>query len=381
MSRSLFILQLTLFLKKPVKLLITLFIPFMCTWIIFSLLEETQENAAIPIVIVDEDQSETSALIIERIKELEEIEVSQLKHEEAERLLLQGKIDSIFVFTKGFEEKLKEEDRDQTILVKRTSNAIAYGIVQELLASEVTRISSNMKAANTVVQYYRSLQPELETDKVWEEAYLHSDQYWDPEPLMGIEYEMYDVKAQTIETADTGFTADFWQIWSFMTLLMVLTSFQWYIRVTDEALASRMKTTLGGTQVYVLGVGGAYLLLQVVQGVISVFLYNVFFETDWRQMGYVIWLTVIAFALGLLLAHYLHNKGSYYVTAFFLSGLFAVLGESFFPISDLYAPLEKAAFLSPIGTVQGEIVSWISWSLLAIVIGIWVTRKSGERID
>ncbi|MET3698999.1 ABC-2 type transport system permease protein [Bacillus oleivorans] len=379
MSLSLFTLQLKLFLKKPIKLLITLFVPFACTWLLFNLFEETQENLSIPIAIVDEDQSETSAIIIERIKALNEIQVHVVDNEDAERQLLQGKIDSIFVFTEGFEEKLMEEDRDQTILVRRTSNSIAYGIVQELLASEVTRISSNMKAANTVVQYYRSLQPELHPDKVWQDAYLHSDEYWVPEPLMGIDYEWYNVQGKTMEATESQYTANFWRIWSFITVLMVLTSFQWYIRAKEEAIASRLTTTMGGAKVFVLGVGGAHLLLQVVQGLITFILYSVFFETDWSQMGYVIWLTIIAFALGLLLAQWLHNKGSYYVAAFFVSCLFAVLGESFFPISELYSPLEKAAFLSPIG--MDENIGLLGWSLLALVIGIWVTRKSGERLD
>lgn len=387
MSISLFLHQIKLFLKNPIKLGLGLVIPFVLTWSLTQFFEKTQEGLAIPIAIVDQDKSDTSQLVIERLKGLEEVQVFKMESDEAERKLLQGKVDSIFIITEGFEEQLEQEKREETILVKKSSSSFAYGIVQELLSSEVTRISSNMKAANSVIDYYRSLKFDFNAEEVWNKAYAHSDSYWDPEPLMGIDYELHNVSGESVKVEETPYTSNFWSIWAFIVLLMSFISFQWVLRMKDQGLLARMNTTLGGPRAYVFGVGGAHLLLQIVQAAVTVILYFIFVKPEWQIAGAVVWLVLIAYFIGLLLASASKNKGAYYVTAFFLASLFALIGESFFPISDLYEPLEKIKMLSPVTSfmegTHGQLwnTSSIVWTFAAVLIGLMAIRKSGGRID
>ncbi|GAA0319876.1 hypothetical protein GCM10008967_08010 [Bacillus carboniphilus] len=379
---SLFIHQLKRFCKSPIKLLITLLLPFALTWFLTDFFQETQEGLAIPVAIVDEDQTETSTLVIERLQSLPEIQVFELGHEEAERKLLQREIDSIFVLTEGLKDQLKAEKRDGTVIVKSSSSSFGYGIVQELLASELTRISSNMKAANIVVKYYGSLKPEMDANEVWKEAYQHSDSYWDPEPLMGIEYELYDVNGGNIENDQTGSTIHFWSIWSFVTLLMIVTSFQWLLVAKDRSIQSRMMTTSGGTRSYLVGVGGAHLAIHMLQGVIAVILYAYVNDTDPANYGWVTWFIWIAFTIGLTLALLFKNKATYYLTAFSIGCLLSVLGGSLFPVAELYQPLEKVAMVSPVTSfLQGTKEALWIWTAIGIVITLGAIRKSGGRID
>ena len=59
-------------------------------------------------------------------------------------------------------------------------------MVAEYLASEVVRLQANTLAADQVVEAYEARG--LGRDSLWQEAWTYADSFWEPEPLMRIDY-------------------------------------------------------------------------------------------------------------------------------------------------------------------------------------------------
>ena len=68
-------------------------------------------------------------------------------------------------------------------------NFLATGVVRELVASKITRLTTTIKASNRVVNLMERRFGKLsESNQLWNEAYEYTDKQWEPEPLMTIDY-------------------------------------------------------------------------------------------------------------------------------------------------------------------------------------------------
>ncbi|MEK1831949.1 ABC transporter permease [Priestia megaterium] len=128
-------------------------LPLIGTIISSSFLAKVQSDSKIPVALVDQDHSKMSKQVINRLQKTTEIQFISLNEEQARKQLAKNKIDSIFMFSNGFQQEVEAGNYQGVIDLLTLPSSVATEAVREVVASEVTRLTTNVKAANEVRFY------------------------------------------------------------------------------------------------------------------------------------------------------------------------------------------------------------------------------------
>lgn len=329
------------------------------TWLLFlfpvllavgagGLIEKQGSEIGIPIVFVDKDNSTSSKLVVDRMKKQDLLDISTATQKEAFRRLGQNKVDSVFIIEEGFEEKIKLEEREGIIKLVSTPSSLTYRIVRELVASEVTRLTSNAKAANRVIAIYDKRKIDIDKEKVWKDAYRYSDDQWEPEPLMTIQYKQEGEKFGNRETK--GSFSSYLGLWSFSVLLLCFVMNEWVLK--ERLLFSRIRTTYKGLAAYLYGKLGSQLLFLFGSAALSfgVLLYFHHITMNIKVLVSMIIFSLFSSMLSMFMASFIRSSGNYYLLSFLVVMIISAFGGSFFPLSDFSPSL-------------GHISAWMPQSL------------------
>ncbi|WP_338448020.1 ABC transporter permease [Niallia oryzisoli] len=348
--------------------LLLLMIPLVVSILIGSFVEKQQKVLVVPIGIVDGDQSPFSKSIIEQMKKQDMLIVHEISLEEADRLLARNELDSVFVILPQFQNRLLDEEREGVIEEWKSPRSVAVGIVQEVVASQVTKISSAIKAANTVERLYKKEQIDL---PVWQDAYDYALQQWEPKPLMTIDvasrYGVAEIKKNGSDNEAVPQSL-YLGIWSFMTMVTCFFMCDWIVK-ERFILFSRVRSTFTGLPSFVIQTAGAYFVYQIVQAALSLWLLSHFGLIEENSILLVAMILFILFSISISvwLAFLIQHLGSYYVAGILISFIIAILGGSFFPVSELSPTLEVVSRWLPqhIFAVTDD-TEWIRMTILII---------------
>lgn len=161
--------------KRPLFYLLLFGFPLLATCLLYPLLSNTAEETAVPVVVVDEDESEYSETILERLNEAERLRFTIMEEKEAENAVRKGTVEAAFVLEKGLEASLNEGDVDEVITWIRTDDSLFDVYAKEAIGAEVMRLVLNAKAA-------------LAVDRDFEAAFEYADGFWEPEPLFQMSF-------------------------------------------------------------------------------------------------------------------------------------------------------------------------------------------------
>ncbi|MFS0880177.1 ABC transporter permease [Metabacillus niabensis] len=376
-------------IKKP-SILLFFLAPAVITMLFGTLLESQQEDLVIPIAIVDEDGSSLSSSIINRVKEQKRLAIIETTIEEADKMLERKEIDSVFVFKKNFQQQLLIEKREEIIEMKIAPSSIAYTIVREVIASEVTRITSSIKAANQVGQIYKQFGMERqEIKEAWNEAFAYSSiEQWEPQPLMTIDYMTGASSSQPV-AEDEAIAKPYIGLWGFFTLIICFLQSDWMIK--EKMLFKRMKTTYQGLPSYLLQTSAAVFLLQAVQACGSFFLFTRLHIVEGESLLLFMMVLYLFFSIGLAIfsASVIHHIGSYYVFGVLISLIMAVFSGSLFPINEIVRDFQawanifpQALLLKPnmmISEESSKLLLIIAMAILLWGSSIWRLLKSDNN--
>ncbi|MDQ0223867.1 ABC transporter permease [Metabacillus niabensis] len=376
-------------IKKP-SILLFFLAPAVITMLFGTLLESQQEDLVIPIAIVDEDGSSLSSSIINRVKEQKRLAIIETTIEEADKMLERKEIDSVFVFKKNFQQQLLKEKREEIIEMKIAPSSIAYTIVREVIASEVTRITSSIKAANQVGQIYKQFGMERqEIKEAWNEAFAYSSiEQWEPQPLMTIDYMTGASSSQPV-AEDEAIAKPYIGLWGFFTLIICFLQSDWMIK--ENMLFKRMKTTYQGLPSYLLQTSAAVFFLQAVQACGSFFLFTRLHIVEGESLLLFMMVLYLFFSIGLAIfsASVIHHIGSYYVFGVLISLIMAVFSGSLFPINEIVRDFQawvsifpQALLLKPNMMISEEIFKLLLIIAMAILLwgsSIWRLLKSDNN--
>ncbi|RBN38138.1 ABC transporter permease, partial [Priestia megaterium] len=95
-------------LKRPMLVIMIFFLPLIGTIISSSFLAKVQSDSKIPVALVDQDHSNMSKQVMDRLQKTTEIQFLSLNEEQARKELAKNKIDSIFMFPNGFQQEVEE---------------------------------------------------------------------------------------------------------------------------------------------------------------------------------------------------------------------------------------------------------------------------------
>lgn len=143
-------------------------------------------QSALPVAVVDQDRSEYSRLLVERLQARAILRVTLPAEAEAIRLVQTRRLEAALIIEPGLQEALLAGQSEGRIRVVKSPASMAAELVGEYLASEVVRLQANTLAAQQVVAAYEARGQGR--DGLWQEAWAYADSFWEPEPLMQIEY-------------------------------------------------------------------------------------------------------------------------------------------------------------------------------------------------
>lgn len=340
----------------------------------------------VPIAIVDEDNSEYSQRLISLIKENGIISVIDTTDEKARELIRKNKIEGAYVIKEGFQNYIKV-DKQPSILVLRSPAAVGANSISEIITSGVVRLQSNSRAANIIVNEYKSLGilTEYDKDKLWQEVFDTSESYWYPEQLMKLSHRKINV--------DTSIDADesspvVYQlsdgplgiILMFLALSLGYV-FSMIIKDKNEGTFKRVFLIAGSRKDILLGYLYSMVCLLIIQSYFLIFvsdkIFNISFDIPKTALFllillYCVYISAIVLAIGIGV-NGASNLNNYYSLGAILT---SIIGGSFWSTELIPSLLQRIALITPQGlilhmlklTKLGEQNQILMWSIFLIVI-------------
>jgi ABC-2 type transport system permease protein len=347
--------------------------------------EKTANATKIPVVIVDEDASEYSKTVIARVSKNPAVAVRVVNQDEARNEIETQKAAIGFLIPEGFMESIQENNEDELVTMWLSTGTLSHGLVREIFASEVKRLSSNSYGANTVLKTYGKSE-KLDTNEqasVWKDAWAYSDKHWDPVPLMTVDYKVGATKekAQAVKDNSTSIYIPG------MLVLLMLFSFlwnSWPIKDRNSGMRSRVPYSVGGFSIYWGGNALGILILQLELLVLLIgfgwwkgeLVLNA--STILALLGYVLFLN----ALSLLFAYFVHSNRTWQAVTLFVVLETSLLSGTFFPSDELSGILEKAAQWTPqywiiSALIQETLMIPLVFVGISILLYVFSTMKAG----
>jgi len=200
MKKTIFVLFLIKFkniLSSKTNLFMLLCIPLLavgCAWGILTFYMEG--GRSIPVGIVDLDKSDFSETVIERFNNNSSVEIIRTDEKSAPKLISNGVLETVIIISPDFSTQIKKGEQTNLFTILSPPSGISSGVVTELFIAQVSRIYFNCVTATDIVKERSSKNTGLTTsekDILWLEAFSYSDAFWEPQPLMTIEYSILPV--------------------------------------------------------------------------------------------------------------------------------------------------------------------------------------------
>ncbi|AZB41010.1 ABC transporter permease [Bacillus sp. FJAT-42376] len=343
-------------LKKPFLFLSLLVLPAAVIYGVSNFSGKVEEDLAIPVAIVDQDHTDFSKTLIQRLKKQERLKLVQTTGGKAQNMLLREETDTVFVIKEGFKESIEAGDREGIIELRTSPLSIASGVVREVAASEVIRFTSNAKAANRVEKIAEKYQENFpQQDGIREEAYRYADRQWEPEPLMTINYvTQEDGRDVREKSSGPGLFESPVKIWMVLALILCMLSWDWIPKERDS-LFKRIQTTPAGLDAYILHSFAAYGALHLIQIGLS---WWVIMRLDNGTSASLLLPMAVFMLLGLsislLAASFSPYTGNYYTLSTVWIFAVSLIGGSVLPAGELLPQLKTLEDWLP----QNPVLNW-----------------------
>lgn len=148
-----FIFRIKLICKDMTTLAALLFSLLIFTLVLTVLSGSAQEHSAIPIGIVDKDQSRESAELMVRVAETPALRVIEGEEEELHELLLDEMVNALFVIEEGYGRKIWMGDSREIITMYYIRDNKSSSIISDIIAGEMIYPISLYKS----LRYYERL--------------------------------------------------------------------------------------------------------------------------------------------------------------------------------------------------------------------------------
>ena len=384
MRLGIFTNQLRRFLMKPIFLFVFLTFPVFLAMILSTLLQETVKQSAIPIAIVDRDETDFSRLIINRMKEHKGIEVMELDETSAIRGLKRGEVDTVFIIKTSFEQQLLAEKREKTVELWTTPLSMATGIVKEMMGSEIIRITSHIKAGNWVTEFIgkRKELSQIQKEELWLHSYNYSESQWDPEPLMTIQHE--SANEQSMNTGSTkALNNSYIGYWSFFTMLFCFILTESIVK-ERKSIMPRVRGMYNNVGVFILQKGMAYFVILLIQALFSLSLlhYVNLIDIHISVLGNVCLFLFFSLTISVGLGCYANHIGFYYGSGLVVVILTSIASGVYFPIADLYEKIVQVAEFFPQEWLMSEerkhVLVVFIFCIFIWVMSIWKLEREND---
>lgn len=369
--------RLKLICSQRKQLFVYVLIPILVILFAGQMMKVDPSQIEIPVAIVDDDQSEYSRTVIERIVKKPGIRVTETNQGEALRLLKTNKIEGVFIIKDSFMQNILEGRDEEVIDVLKAPHSLGIGLISELLSSEVIRLSTNVMAADYVLERYKKWgrveNPDQSKEKspLWKEAWDYTDNQWEPVPLMSISYQDWGTETSGIQQSDVENFIRLCGILSFSIMLLSLLSSHWIIEERQNNILARVSTTSVFLHRYILGHSLTYLGIIFIQTIlVLIFVGYVYHVTIPISVGVMILLLGYLFAcwsISVFMATILKTSSQLQVMAIMVTVLTSLFGGSFMHLADVTQRFQQLSYLTPQGWLLQGIRNTVATSSSLVV--------------
>jgi len=352
----------------------------------------------IPIAIVDEDRSDYSGIIVERLKKEKSIKLVETTREKAEKQVAMNMVEAAFVITPDFKEKIIKEDVNGIIKILKNPSSIAAEMIGETIAGTTMRLLCNAAASNIVVKEYSSLvySTSKSSQEVWNEAWKHTDDQWNQsKPLMKIDIQDINGSIANINHLVAQNFRILWGVTAAFLMFFLLIGAWW---LADEKINGTIIRLLSSTVtplslvmaniifLFIIGIvlsGVLLVIIRYILGISHVPLIPVFLILS----SYIFFVSALVLTISVYLSPIQLN---FFIPVFSL--FTAIIGGCFWNIDVLSDKITKLSLITPQGwaikalnsvTIEGSKLDFILWvvfgfSLLSAIL-MFISYRKIER--
>ena len=308
----------------------------------------------VTVAAVDEDGTEYSALLLDRLAVKEGIELHRVSREEGLKMLESSKVEQVFAIKDGFEASVKDGQENGLIDLLSSPASYSSGFAREIIAGEVIRLLMIHRAANDVVKQYDELGIKME-GSFRDEVAAYADSLWEPEPLMTIDYKVLKAGIVSEEARMTRPVASASSAGLLTAFIMfyILFGSGWLIEERTNGTMKRLGTTNGAIAASFGGSMLALLAAGALQIIVFCMVQKLFFGLDLftEPLSYLILFVYLAAVVGvsMLLSAVLKTSAQLQAVAPVMAMFTGFVGGCFWNAMELPESIMKLSLITPQG--------------------------------
>ena len=308
----------------------------------------------IPVAAVDEDGSEYSALLLERLSKKDGLGLNIVTRDKGLSMLEDSRVEQVFIIRKGFEAAVKKGESNGLIDLVSSPSSYSSGFTQEVIAGEAIRLVTANMAANSVADQYKELGIE-KGDGFKDEVAAYADGLWEPDPLMTIDYK--ELKAGVVSTVShaklqSSSASSAGLIIAFIMFYMLFSS-GWLVEERMNGTIKRLGAANGAIAASYKGSVLALFAAGVLQILMFCAVQRIFFGITLftGALSYLVLFTYLlaVIAISLFLSSVLRTQAQLQAGAPILALLTGFAGGCFWNFLEMPEGLERLSLLTPQG--------------------------------
>ncbi|MFD1362211.1 ABC transporter permease [Lentibacillus salinarum] len=358
--------------KHWISLIFWLLFPVIATISITLITGTLQEDANVPVGIVQEEHTDAAEELIQEIKSTPFIRMELRSEEKALSDLEKHALDSVFIIHEGFQDNVRQDNRQQLITSYQTNLSFAYSPVKEMILSYVQQETGRSKAAFVI----KELEKQYDGQEAWtiEEIMSKSREIQQDENLLDTAFSFHDAPAGS---RDNPRLFPVWEIWAIAMLLSTLLIFDWVMKEKQSRALLRLAFSRKTLKSYLLQ---NFIVYSVVLLMVDFFTVSIiyFLFGEWVSLMNLLVYRLFVCIAAFLFAQFFRNVFLYYIVSFALVLIVGISSGVMLPsgIGGSWSWFDPVNPLAPL--FSGKYISL--WSVLVTVFAvIWLFRK--ERYD
>lgn len=325
---------------------------------IYSYTANNSDDSLVRTAFVDNDKTQLSMELYERIKLREGLEIIETSLEDGKIILEAGSIEAIFVLKEGFEADLYNLDISPSVEILTLASSFSGAFLSEIISSEISVINSRILSNALITKRFEELNSD--TLGLSERINDYYTNLTEENPLMQVEYEIInssDTFRQSNKLIDSQKYMVYGGLLMFIMFFLMFGS-GWIIEEKENGTLRRLKTVKNGfgisfwARFFCLVISGTFQAIIFI--LISVIFGTIVFDESSIFIAILIFIVLLIFiitasSITIFLASIF--KTSTQLNAF--TPIFVLLtsfaGSCFVDISLLSETFEKVSLFTPQG--------------------------------
>ncbi|WP_099158715.1 ABC transporter permease [Virgibacillus ndiopensis] len=349
--------------KHWFSLLIWLLFPLIATVGITSVTNIIQDDTKVPVGLTLEEQTNAAMELYHKIKETPFIRVFELDEDEALYKLKKHDLDSVFIIKDGYEEELRNGNRNQLVTSYRSDLSFAYTPVKEMIISYVQQETGRSKAAYVV----QELTKRYPTNKQfsWNQIEKKSKEIQNDKNLLNTAFSFSNTPIR--EHNETQLFS-IWGLWAVFSILSTLLLFDWVIKEKRASVIQRFPFLRVSIKHYMLGNILLYGCLLFFIDLVTLCVVNMMFDVSkhiWSVVSFRILITIAAY----IIANRCKQTFLFYTLSFAITLLIAISSGAILPTTGI---TERWPWMGSLNPIQPFLAGQFTnpWLFIVILVSI-----------